>query len=375
MNQVRKTRFESLENRRLLAVSASVTAGGDLVVQGDAEGAVQIVAVSPGAYQVTDNGNVVADVTGVTDDIRIALDKTAGAGNQVTVDLTNLGADAVDEVIASLGNGANTFTLMGGSANSLTYKGGRGTDDVTLDTPITESAGVGLGGGDNSLTVNAELGRLSVKSGSGADVITLAATAPVANGVDAHLGEGDNSFSAAASIGGNLKIQTGDGDDTIELPDGTTIGKSVKLQLGGGDNTTTIGGDIGGSLKYNGRDGNDSIAIAATAAITDNFFARLGAGDNTATLDGTVGGNLHIVSANANDQVAIADPALVSGATTLGLGEQTEEGEGHCGHGGEHHHGRGGEEAGESEGLRGRTLGLAAAGGRTGGFFFRGPRR
>src|SRR5262245_62043091 len=48
-------RFEPLENRMCLSVSVAVT-DGDLVVSGDADGAVEIVAVSDGVYRVTDNG-------------------------------------------------------------------------------------------------------------------------------------------------------------------------------------------------------------------------------------------------------------------------------------------------------------------------------
>ena len=71
MSKYRRRKFEALENRLFLAVTASVTDGGDLVVEGDADGAVEIVAVSEGAYRVTDNGVVIADETtlqGVTDD-------------------------------------------------------------------------------------------------------------------------------------------------------------------------------------------------------------------------------------------------------------------------------------------------------------------
>src|SRR5262245_52756575 len=98
--------FESLESKRCLAVTAAVTAGGDLLVEGTADGAVEIVAVSAGTYRVSDNGVVVADadvLTGVTDDVRIDLEDAAdGAVNSVTL---NLGDQSVDAVYAYLGNG------------------------------------------------------------------------------------------------------------------------------------------------------------------------------------------------------------------------------------------------------------------------------
>ena len=113
MTDRRLRTFESLENRRALAVTAAVSAGGDLIVSGNADGAVEIVAVSAGAYRVTDNGVVIADadvLTGVTDDVRINLDRTAGADDSVTV---TLGSNVVDTVYARLGNGNNTFQVSG----------------------------------------------------------------------------------------------------------------------------------------------------------------------------------------------------------------------------------------------------------------------
>jgi hypothetical protein len=95
------------------------------------------VAVSSGAYQVTDNGVVIADstaLTGVTKDIKINIDQTAGADNTVSLDL---GGQTVDHVIANLGNGANSLTVSNGTAASLSYAGGSGADMVELDSAIT----------------------------------------------------------------------------------------------------------------------------------------------------------------------------------------------------------------------------------------------
>jgi hypothetical protein len=96
-------------------VTASVS-DGDLVVEGDADGAVEIVAVSEGAYRVTDNGVVIADETtlqGVTDDIHINLESTvAGTNDTLTIDLAG---QTVDKVYAELGDGDNSFELVGGT--------------------------------------------------------------------------------------------------------------------------------------------------------------------------------------------------------------------------------------------------------------------
>src|SRR6185436_6734386 len=61
----RRSRFESLEKRLALTVTATVSAG-DLVVQGDADGAVAITSVGTGNFEVRDNGVLIADSTTLT---------------------------------------------------------------------------------------------------------------------------------------------------------------------------------------------------------------------------------------------------------------------------------------------------------------------
>ncbi len=171
----RQNRFETLEKRLALAVTAAVT-DGDLIVQGDADGAVEIAAMGGGAFQVTDNGNVVADattLTGVNDDIRIQIDKTAGADNSVTLDLTN---ETVDRVYASLGDGDNALQLIGGTAGSFYFRGGDGVDNVEMGATVTGSAIVRLGDGENNLTASSDVGRLDVCGGDDADTVSLDAT-------------------------------------------------------------------------------------------------------------------------------------------------------------------------------------------------------
>ena len=177
----RRSRFESLEKRLALTVTATVSAG-DLLVQGDADGAVQITSVGTGNFEVRDNGVLIADssaLTGVNDDIQINLDQSAGADNTVTVDL---GTQTVDRISANLGNGTNSFTATGGNATSLNYQGGTGADTVSLTTPISGHAHVRLGNGANSLTVNGNVGNLDVRGGSDADTTAPVGSARTASG-------------------------------------------------------------------------------------------------------------------------------------------------------------------------------------------------
>ncbi len=335
MSKQKPRRFESLENRLCLSVSVAVT-DGDLVVQGDADGAVEIVAVSDGAFRVTDNGVVIADETtlqGVTDDVRINLESSiADTNDTVTVDL---GTQSVDKVYADLGNGDNSFTLLGGTATGLVYRGGNGADSVSLDATINSRAFVSLGDGDNNLSV-------------------------------------------AGAIDGCLLVSARDGNDTVTLAEGATVGRSARIALGNGDNTTTIAGSIDGNLAYDGGDGNDLVTLAETAVVADNFFARLGAGDNTVTDAGNIAGDLRVVSANANDTVDVTDTAVVGGTTNLGLGDQQGR-HGGCGHGHELAHGGGNaaNHVASHEAMHQASPGLntLALNGRNLGFYYRGFRR
>jgi hypothetical protein len=329
----RKARFESLERRLALAVTAAVV-DGDLVVSGDADGDVVITADGSGGFTVTDNGNTIADnttLTGVNDDIRINIDQSAGADNNVALDLAT---QTVDQISARLGDGANTFSVTGGGAASLNYNGGSGADDVTLDTPVSGNAHVKLGDGVNSLSVNADVNNLHVKGGADADTVTIAASAAVTHNLFARLGDGDNVFTLEGSVGGQLFVDACSGDDTVTLAAGSSVDSNVRLALGGGNNSVSAAGTIGGSLKMDAGAGNDTLTIAATAQIADDVFARLGGGTNSVTHDGNVGGDFTVLTASADDIVTIAPTAVIGGDTNLRIGEQRGNLRGHgCGAG------------------------------------------
>ena len=177
MKPTRRTRLfgiEQLEGRLCLSVTAQVTAGA-LIVEGLADGPVEIKAVEQGKFEVTDNGALIATVEGVTKDVRIKLDAGGGTtDDQVTLDLAGT---AVTRVTADLGGGNNQFVVKGGTVNGgLTYRGGSGDDSVRIDADavVKGQAVLQLRGGDNSLDVQGNLGRnLAVLATSGDDVLQI----------------------------------------------------------------------------------------------------------------------------------------------------------------------------------------------------------
>src|SRR6478735_1804912 len=128
MRKRNKLHLEALERRYCLTVGVSVD-DGDLIVSGDADGAIEIKATAANTFEVSDNGVVVGTVEGVTDDVRIRIDASAEANDQVTLDL---GGQTIDKLMVNLGGGDNTFTLQGGTVKgAFTYSGGSGDDAVT----------------------------------------------------------------------------------------------------------------------------------------------------------------------------------------------------------------------------------------------------
>src|SRR5207248_7180740 len=160
--------FERLEGRYCLTVAAAVT-DGNLVVSGDADGAVTITAVDATTYKITDNGADVATVDNVTGSIRLGLDATAGKNDSVTIDL---GGQAVDRIMANLGNGDNSLTVQGGTVHgNLQLTGGSGNDSLTIaaDAKVEKSVMARLGDGDNKVEVDGSVSRDVVVTGTDGD--------------------------------------------------------------------------------------------------------------------------------------------------------------------------------------------------------------
>src|SRR5687768_15546533 len=106
----RSLRFEHIEPRLCLAVTAGIGSNGDLNVEGDSAGPIEIAALDADSYQVSENGVLVGTVDGVRRAIRVTL----GASNDdVTLDLA--GQAVNKDVRVELGGGANSFTLKSGT--------------------------------------------------------------------------------------------------------------------------------------------------------------------------------------------------------------------------------------------------------------------
>src|SRR5437773_11012082 len=171
--------FERLVGRYCLTVAAAVT-DGNLVVTGDADGAVTITAVDATTYKVTDNGADVATLENVTGGIRLGIDASAGKNDQLTIDL---GGQSVDRIMANLGNGDNSLTVQGGTVHgNLQVTGGTGNDSLTIaaDAKVEKSVMARLSDGDNKVDLDGSVTRDLVVTGNDVDDnVTVGADAPV----------------------------------------------------------------------------------------------------------------------------------------------------------------------------------------------------
>lgn len=267
---------EKLEERRLLAIDVAVT-DGDLVISGEADGAVTIRSLADGSIEVQEGDKVVANFTDVTDDIRIDIDSTGTMDDTVVIDLDT---KSVDRLMVDLGNGDNQLLIESGSfTGSLLYRGGDGNDLVLLskDSIISQNVYAFLGDGDDQVILNGTVNR-------------------------------------------GVMVRGGDGDDFVELSETSEIGRVANLDLGDGDNNAVIVGQIEKGLKYSGGNDSDSVQIEESASIFSNVSLNLGDGDNQVSHEGEIDGNLIIQSRNAEDTVVVDESAIVSGKTIQRLG-------------------------------------------------------
>ena len=321
-SKLRRT-VERLEQRVCLTVNASLTDSGDLLVGGDADGAVEISTTDGQTYQVTDNGVALEAVSGVTGGVRVTLDQTARTANDsVTIDL---GGQSIKRLIANLADGDNTLTVRNGTVKgNLSFVGGTGADQLTLaDSLIVQrSVAALLGAGSNIVTVDGQVdGDVHVHGREGDDVVHVGAGAKIGRGLSALLGDGNNSIDAQGEIGRGLMVRTGAGADSVQLAESSQVG-SVRLQLGDGDNSLTSNGNVSGSIGYCGGAGTDAVTLADTSLTGGSVRIGLGDGVNTVLQAGAVSGDLSVRSQNADD-VVTTDATMVGGTVTTELGVDT----------------------------------------------------
>jgi hypothetical protein len=276
--------------------------GQTLELKGDDGGADLLLVAPAGLSRGVGSAVVVTPQGGTT---------LNGAGDDV-------GFDGVEDVKMTLGDGANVVLFQQLSfIGKLTYKSGDGADQLTIqDTGFGDDVKITLGDGANVLTIFAgsPLGDdLTVKSGSGADSVTL--SGPVGGTAKLKLGAGANSLADTAAVGDDFSFKGGSGVDSITLSG--PIGGKASIKLSQGTNTATLedGTPIGESLKVVGGPDGDSVAIGNNG-IGGDANIHLSAGSNTTSLtDTTIGDDLIVKGKSGADTVSYAGTVTVIGDT------------------------------------------------------------
>jgi hypothetical protein len=326
MRHPRKLGFESLENRRLLAVTVSNTPAGDLLIAGDfAADSIIITENELGTqWEIGGIGTTVTPQVPDVDPVRPGLQILKPTTQNVLIQLGS-GNDSLRMVNINQGSGANAVTFVG----QTTIEMGSESDSVLIGRHPNElniiPVPVNPGGPTDSNII------MAAQQGSGANDFIGA--------VSIHLGPSDNELfvrntdfghlgsQAIAAVGGQLKVHGGQNVDTVNIDLSNNFGGSFDISTNEGEDVVNVGQHgavtLGGNLNVSTGDGSDSVwlELALTAgSITVNG----GPHDDTIRLGSPLDTPLaNRVGSSAQRDILIQgdhgfDSVTVNQATTVG---------------------------------------------------------
>jgi hypothetical protein len=284
-------RFESLEQRQLLAGDVVVTVdGGNLMVQGDElDNKILITAgADAGSFVVTglDGTNIILNGDPPVSEVTVADVRNArirmGDGNDLvavagaSLRYVSIGTGAGDDrVLVGTDGGAPELvgelpTDLSVAARSLRVFTDGDNDEVAVDdTSVRHQLAIQTGDGDDT----ASLGSTAAVNQSGARL-------GVRGGVHVGLGDGNDELNMdQVRVRGGIVVHAGDGDDTV---DGTAVTSHLMAILGDGgvDSMTLADLDVR-LLGIHTGEGNDVVDVQDSAFAA--FGVSLGDGDDTLT--------------------------------------------------------------------------------------------
>ena len=269
--------YKKLEDRICLTVSASVTQTGSLSVRGAADGLVEIVAVAPETFRVTDNGVEIATLDRVRRNIAVKL-REGPLNDTVRINLQN---QAVENVVVELHDGRNDFRIDGNRPiQRVVYRGGNGADTVVTNVDTaTITAIFGFDGLNNYTAQNNSL-RFRYRGGAQADLVDFGNVQTSWMGVI--LGDGNNVMDSAATISRQQFVRGGAQKDTITTAD---FSATSSFDLGGGSNVLNVDGNYQ-RLFLRGSNGQDTIFFDTSSVVSTRLGVDLGGGNNFMRLAG-----------------------------------------------------------------------------------------
>ena len=233
MQQDLELGFEKLEHRLMLAgdVSARISNSGDLVITGDA--ATNTVIVS----KVTVGVSSIVRLTGI-------LGTTVNGGT--TIDL----AEPTRDLRINMKGGDNRIDLVGMEGRRLSMRSGSGHDFLSLDQGNFSEMRVSSRGGDDLVYVRrSEIGENQVNTGGGDDLVFY--TRVSADSSKLSLGSGaDTLMSNASEYRDTFSLRAGGGEDAAASYQ-DDFATDARID-GGGSSDSLLAAWPGGESTING---------------------------------------------------------------------------------------------------------------------------
>lgn len=312
---------ERLEERRLLAgnVTATINAGGDLIVNGDGEDndisiliddAGNVELLSDASTFVDDSGldgktvsrNVVVNMRGGNDQVVIADDVGDGDWTRIPVENIRVSAGSGDDTaIVTQLNITGDVRLNGGAGNdaldvkysdilgSVTLSGGGGNDrGITEGLIVEEDLDIGLGtGNDEAFVLDTYVVEdLSISVGSGDNDVVVRDSGALGLKVNSTGGADSIEIENFEAKYESVNISTGGGVDEVTIT-GLTDVDQLKIGTGGGDDVVFVSDAEAEQTQLNTASGDDEARIAYSdfgeAQIT------MGSGDDALTIHSSTG--------------------------------------------------------------------------------------
>jgi hypothetical protein len=320
------------------AASAVAAASGNTNTPANATVANQaVLAVNGAALSTVTVAGTLAKNTSVTDTATLKLDVTTGKNVQsatvttavsTTLSVTRSSDSTKDvtSVDASASAGAVTYSA---ASTVASVKSGAGADDITLATVTakddlntaideTVNANVATNAGKDKLTVNTSgAGSTTATTGDGNDTITITGISSGTVTIDA--GAGDDVIKSNATLTTKTSISGGDGVDTVELAGAATYTPGdYALVDAAFTNVET--------LKFVTNAAGNTTAVDASQFVDFNKFVFTAAGSNTIAKVGTqaleLAASATALDATANGYVAASGSTATAyaGALTVATG-------------------------------------------------------
>ena len=309
--------YQKLEDKVYLTVNATVTQTGSLSVRGFADGQVQINALGNQQFQITDNGALVANVSGVRQNIAVRVNPSP-LNDSLRINLFN---ETVDNVVVELSDGNNDFQINGNSPiMRVVYEGGSGQDTVAVNVDTTRISSMVGREGSNTFTAQNNSRRFRYRGGPNADLVTLGSSvnpgAIQAEFAGIIMGNGINRFENYATITRNQYFRGGTGQDTVTSND---VNDTASFVLGDGSNVLFLDGNYG-RLFVRGGFNQDSVFFDSNSSVSQRVGLLLVGGNDFVRVDGRITTDFYFNSTDGADQVLVTDSALITGNFTSLLG-------------------------------------------------------